>query len=97
MPNVAFLALALAVRFLVQVAWWRVRGPSLPSVLLLFLLSFVALTVAALRLGVVNVALTDYVRLTMFYVSVILSYTIVCSLIDARSPTLSIVTYIADC
>jgi hypothetical protein len=96
MQNIALVAAALACGFIFQVAWWRIRGPSLASISLLFALAFAGLSLACLRWGVQSVGLVDYARLTLFYVSIVLSYTILCSAVQARSPTLSIVTCIAD-
>jgi hypothetical protein len=96
MKNIAFLALALAGGFIFQVVWWRIRRPSISSVLFLFALVFIGLSMTGLCLGILNLGPADYVRLTLLYISVTLSYAIVCSAVEVRSPTLSIITYIAD-
>jgi hypothetical protein len=96
MQNMAFVAIALATGFIFQVAWWRLRGPSLSSILFLFALVFAALSVAGLHWGILNPSPADYARLTLLYVSVVLSYTILCSAVEARSPSLGIITCIAD-
>lgn len=97
MRNVGFLIVALAGGFIFQVAWWRVRGPSISSVLALFALSFVGLSVAGLHWGILIVGVVDYVRLTLLYISVVLCYAILSSAVAVHSPTLSMITYIADC
>ena len=95
MKNVAFIAIVLAVGFSCQIVWWRVRGPSLSSIPALFILVFIFLGATAVFRGVIDLAATDYARLALFYGALVLGYTILCSAIEARSPTLSIITHIA--
>jgi hypothetical protein len=94
--NVGCLIIAFAGGLTLQIAWWRIRGPSISSVLSLFALSFVGLSLAGLHWNILNVGLSDYAALMLLYIAVVLSYAILCSAIEAPSPTLSIVTYIAD-
>jgi hypothetical protein len=95
--NVGFLIIALAGGLIFQVAWWRIRGPSISSVLALFALSFVGLSVAGLHWSILIVDLAEYAGLTLLYISVVLCYAILCSAIEVSSPTLSMIRYIADC
>lgn len=96
MHNIAFVAIALTGGFTFQVIWWRIHRPSISSVISLFSLVFVVLSVAGLYWGVLNVGIADYARLMLLYVSIVLSYTIVCSAVEVPSPTVSIITYVAD-
>ena len=96
MKNIVFLTLALLGGFIFQIVWWRIRRPSISSVLFLFALVFLGLSVAGLSWGVLNLDPADYVQLTLLYIFITLSYAIACSAVEVRSPTLSIITYIAD-
>jgi hypothetical protein len=62
MKNIAFLALALAGGFIFQVVWWRIRRPSISSVLFLFALVFIGLSMTGLCLGILNLGPADYVK-----------------------------------
>jgi hypothetical protein len=95
MISIGLVAVALIVGFLLPVVWWRVRGPSLSSVLLLFTLFYVLLSVAVLHWDLISVGAADYARLTLLYVSLVLGYTIVCSAVEASSPTLGIIEHLA--
>ena len=64
--------------------------------LFLFALAFIGLSMTGLCLEILNLGPADYVRLTLLYISVTLSYAILCSAVEVRSPTLGIITYIAD-
>jgi hypothetical protein len=94
--NIAFVGAALVAGFVFQIAWWRVRRPSISSVLVLFTLAFVCLSVLSLHWDILRVSPAQYARLTLLYVSVGLSYTIVCSAVEIPSPTLSLFKYMAD-
>ena len=96
MQNVAFIAVVLAIGFVCQLVGGRVRGPSLSSIPILFALVFVVLGATALLWGVFDLAPADYTRLALLYGALVLGYTILCSAVVARSPTLSIVTDIAS-
>jgi hypothetical protein len=94
--NVGYLIIAFAGGFAFQIAWWRMRGPSISSVLWLFALSFVGVSLAGLRWNFLNVDMAEYAALALLYISTVLSYAILCSAVEVPSPTLSLVTYIAD-
>jgi hypothetical protein len=96
--NIGFVATALAITFALQVVWWRVRRPAggILALLTLFALVFAILSVAALRLGVLDDGPADFARLALLYGSLALTYTILFSAVDAPSPTLSLVRCIAD-
>ena len=55
--------------------------------LFLFALAFIGLSMTGLCLGILNLGPADYVRLTLLYISVTLSYAILCSAVEVRSPT----------
>ena len=95
MRNIGCLIIAFAGGLAFQIAWWRLRGPSISSVLSLFALSFVGSSLAGLHWNILNVGLADYAALTL-YGSVVLCYAILCSAIEVPSPTLSMITYIAE-
>jgi hypothetical protein len=99
MHNIAIVSIALIGGFLLQIVWWRIIGPSLSSVLLLFVLVFATLTAGGLHFGILDLQAADFCRLTLLYTSVVLSYTCVCTVLEVEvpSPTASIITYIADC
>lgn len=95
MYNILFVVIALAVGFLLQIVWWRVRLPSLSSVLGLFATAFVVLSAVALYWHVLTLGFVDYARLALLYAAMVLSYTIVCTHAQTRSPALTIIKYIA--
>jgi hypothetical protein len=96
MQNVAFVVVAFIGGFIFQAIWWRVSRPSLSSILLIFALVYAALSVTAWHWNILQVGAAEYSELTLLYLTVLLSHTILCSAVQARSPTLSIVTCIAD-
>jgi len=95
--NMAFVAIVLSVGFICQIVWWRLRGPSLSSILVLFAAVYLVLSVACVRYGLLSFSAADYARVSALFASVVLAYTIVCSAVEARSPSLSIITCIAGC
>ena len=98
MLNIAFVATALILALVCQIVWWRMHRPSrqIFSIILLFPLVFLAVSLAGLHWGVLSVGLADYARLVLLYVSLVLTYAIMFSAIEIPSPALSIISYIAD-
>lgn len=98
MWNIVFVAGALVVSVVLQAVWWRVRVPKrqIISLLLLYPLVFLVATLPGLYWGILDVGLADYARLSLLFVSIVLTYATIFSAVEVRSPTLSIVSYIAD-
>jgi hypothetical protein len=96
MQNIGLLGITLICGFILQIAWWRSRRPTLTSVLSIFTLVFVGLGIAGLYWDILRAGAAERALLTLFYGSIVLTYTALCSAIEVPSPTLSIVTYVAD-
>jgi hypothetical protein len=93
MNEIGLIFAAMVVGLAIQVVWWRVKDASLTSVLVIFSLAVAsALAVGSIGLDMPTV---DIVRVALFCVSMVLSYTIICSALMASSPSLGLMTYLA--
>jgi len=96
MSAILFACAWLALTFLVHVAIWRVRRPTrqTSAVLLFFLVSVPVGLLAAYFGGFVR-DLPDIVLISQFLVAAALAYTCINSALQADSPTLMVVTFVA--
>jgi hypothetical protein len=98
MQNIGFVIATFAVAFGCQVVWWRVRRPGrqIFAILVLYPVVLLLTTGAGLWSGLLDVDVIAYARLALLYLASVLSYAIVFSAVEVASPTLNIVSFIAD-
>ena len=92
----------LILAFVVHVVTWRVHLPRRSTRALLCIFAMTPLVAVSILMtiepsAVTDASLSDALRVLLFYVSCSLVYVCFYSAIEVQSPSLAIVSYIADC
>jgi hypothetical protein len=96
MRETAFIVIVFIVGFVLQIAWWRMRAASLVSVLTIFCLVYVVLAIVGQSFGLLQLSILDFIRITLLFSTVLLSYTIICSTFQLPSLSLRLIAHIAE-
>jgi hypothetical protein len=96
MRETAFIVIVFTLGFALQIAWWRMRTASLASVLTIFCLVYVVLVIVGNSSGLLHLSILDFIRITLLFLSGLLSYTIICSTFQLPSLSLQLIVHIAD-
>jgi hypothetical protein len=104
MMRLFFAVLALLMlALIVHIVTWRVHLPKRSIRALLCIFAATPLVVVAIYFAIeswpvfTGASLADAVRILLFYVSCSLVYVVLYSAIEAKSPSLAIVSYVASC